>query len=293
MSSNPKGTDMNTAVRTTAPKRVPMEPMRKIALIAGGLYLVTFITSIPALALKGPVLNHVDFILGAGSTSSVVWAGFLDFLCALAGIGTALALYPVVRRHSETAAVSFVASRLLEAAIIVVGVLSLFSIVTLRHDLTGAAGTDAASLVTTGRSLVAIHKWTFLLGPGVMPGINALILATVMYRSRLVPRVIPIVGLIGAPILLASATAMMFGAYDQISTWSALSALPIAAWEFSLGVWLVVKGFKPSPVTEQTTVPLHRSPAALRSLDGAHTGPGDMFGIAAASEVPKKAYARG
>jgi hypothetical protein len=229
--------------------------MRKTALIAGALYLITFITSIPALALKGPVLHHVNFILGAGSQTSVIWAGLLDVLCALAGIGTALALYPVARRHSETAALGFVASRVVEATIIVVGVISLLSIVTLRQHVAGAAGTDAATLVTTGRSLVAIHNWTFLLGPGLMAGVNGLFLGYVMYKSRLVPRIIPVVGLIGAPIIAASVTATMFGAFGQTSTWGVLCGFPIALWEFSLGVWLVVKGFTPSPITDNMTVP--------------------------------------
>ena len=190
---------MHADLRTTPGKRVPMDAMRKTALIAGGLYLLTFITSIPALALKGPALHRVDFILGAGSQTGVIWAGFLDVACALAGIGTALALYQVARRYSETAAVGFIASRVVEATIIVGGVISLLSIVTLRQHVAGAAGTDAATLVTTGRSLVAIHNWTFLLGPGVMSGVNGLFLGYVMYKSRLVPRIIPIVGLIGPP----------------------------------------------------------------------------------------------
>jgi hypothetical protein len=252
-----KGTDMNTDF-TQAGKPLPTDTMRKTALIAGGLYLITFITSIPALALKGPVLHHVNFILGTGNQTSVIWGGFLDVACALAGIGTALALYPVARRYSETAAVGFVASRVVEASIIVVGVISLLSIVTLRQHLAGAAGTDAATLVTTGRSLVAIHNWTFLLGPGVMSGVNGLFLGYVMYKSRLVPRIIPIVGLIGSPLLLASATATMFGVFGQTSTWGVLAGFPIALWEFSLGVWLVVKGFKPSAITDEMTTPSDR-----------------------------------
>lgn len=255
---------MHTDVRTTAAKRVPMDSMRKTALIAGGLYLTTFVTSIPALALKGPVLHNVNFILGAGSQTSVVLAGVLDVACALAGIGTALALYPVARRHSERAALGFIASRVVEATIIVVGVISLLSIVTLRQHVAGVAGTDAATLVTTGRSLVAIHNWTFLLGPGVMSGVNGLFLGYVMYKSRLVPRIIPIVGLIGAPILLASATATMFGVFGQTSTWGALAGFPIALWEFSLGVWLVAMGFKPSPITEDMTLP--NEPPAYRGV---------------------------
>lgn len=183
-----------------------------------------------------------------------MWAGFLEVVLALACIGTAVALFPVAKRHSEAAAIGFVASRVLEAVIIVVGVVSLFSVVTLRQDLAGVAGTDAASLVATGRSLVALHDWTFLLGPGLIPGVNALFLGYVMYRSRLVPRVIPVIGLIGAPMLLASATATMFGVYDQISPWSSIAALPVGVWELSLGVWLVVKGFQASPVTDAVVI---------------------------------------
>ena len=255
---------MHADLRTTPGKRVPMDAMRKTALIAGGLYLLTFITSIPALALKGPALHRVDFILGAGSQTGVIWAGFLDVACALAGIGTALALYQVARRYSETAAVGFIASRVVEATIIVGGVISLLSIVTLRQHVAGAAGTDAATLVTTGRSLVAIHNWTFLLGPGVMSGVNGLFLGYVMYKSRLVPRIIPIVGLIGAPLLLGSSTATLFGAFGQTSAWGVLTGFPIALWEFSLGAWLVVKGFKPSPAIDELTVP--SDPRAPRGI---------------------------
>jgi hypothetical protein len=193
------------------------------------------------------VRNNADFILGNGSETGVILAGFLDVLLALACIGTAVALFPVVKRQSESAALGFVASRVLEAAIIVVGVVSLFSVVTMRQDLSGA---DASTLTTAGSLLVAVHDWTFLLGPGVLAGVNALFLGYVMYKSGLVPRIIPTIGLIAAPIILASSTATMFGAYDQVSPWAQALAIPVGLWEVSLGVWLVVKGFKPSPITD-------------------------------------------
>jgi len=125
------------------------------------------------------------------------------------------------------------------------GVLSVLSIVTLHKQ--GVSGADPASLVATGRSLVAVHKWTFLLGPGIMPAVNALCFATILYKTRLVPRIIPTIGLIGAPILFASSMATLFGAYDQVSTSAFFGALPIATWEFSVGVWMAFKGFRPSP----------------------------------------------
>jgi hypothetical protein len=225
-----------------------MPPAQQVARIAGALYLVTFVTSIPALALKGPVLNDPNFILGSGGDSGVLWAGFLEVILALACIGTAVVLFPVVRGQSEAAALGFVSARVLEAAIIMIGVLSLLAVVTLRHDAASAAGTDAASLVTIGAALVAVHDWSFLLGPGLLPAVNALCLGYVMYRSGLVPRVIPVMGLIGAPLLAASATATLFGAYDQVSLLAGIAVLPIALWELSLGIWLVARGFHPQAV---------------------------------------------
>ena len=174
-------------------------------------------------------------------------------IVALAGIGTAVTLYPVVKRQNEGVALGFVAARVLEAAMIFTGVLSLLSLVTLRQDLGGAAGANAAALVTTGASHVAVYNWTFLLGQTLMPCINALLLGSLMYRSRLVPRIIPVLGLIGAPLLIASVIATLFGGTRARLRVPAIATLPVAAWEFSLGVWLVVKGFKPSPITAEMT----------------------------------------
>jgi hypothetical protein len=228
-----------------------MDRNRKIALVAGGLYLVTFITSIPALFLKGPARNHIiDFMHGAGSGTSVMWGAYLDVLCALAGIGTAVVLYSVTRRQSEAAGLGFVTSRVIEASVMFVGAMSLLSMVTLRDGMAGATGSDAASMITSGRTLLAVHEWTFLLGPGLMAGVNALCLGSVMYRSRLVPRAIPTLGLIGAPLILASATATIFGVFAQTSSVAALLAFPVALWELSLGLWLVFRGFNPSPIID-------------------------------------------
>src|SRR5712671_5758447 len=235
---------MTTTMRTTAAKPpakgIPMSSTRKTALVAGVFYLITFI-SIPTLALYGPVKNHRDWILSSGSHTGVLVGGFLEVIVALAGIGTAVTLYPVVKRQNEGVALGFVAARLLEAAMIFTGVLSLLSLVTLRHDLAGAAGANAAALVTTGASHVAVYNWTMLLGQTLMPCINALLLGSLMYRSRLVPRIIPIVGLIGAPILIAAVIARLFGSAGSIAGGAGLASIPVAAWEFSLGVWLVVK----------------------------------------------------
>ncbi len=232
-----------------------MSSTRRTALVAGIFYLITFVASIPAVFLLAPVLDNADYIVGAGADTRVIWGCFLDLINALACIGTAVALFPVVKRQHEATALGFVTSRMLEAAIILIGVVSLLAVVTLRQDLAGAPGTDMASLVTAGRALVAVRDWTFLLGPGLMPGINALLLGWLLYRSGLVPRVIPLMGLIGAPLLIASATATLFRGNDPVTVLAAIATVPIFLWELSLGLWLVVKGFKPSPITADMAEP--------------------------------------
>jgi hypothetical protein len=234
-----------THVTATAAARRRMNPMRKIALAGGVLYLITFAASIPQLKLFAKLIDDPEgYVTGRGSNTMVLWGSWFEVITALAGIGTAVALYPVTRRVSKTAAIGFVTSRVVEAALILVGVVSVLTVVTLRGDLSGATGARAEALRVTGHALVELRQWTFLIGPGVMAGVNGLFLAYVMYRSRLVPRIIPIVGLIGAPLILASDTGTMFGFWDQVSGPAFALGLPIGAWELSLGIWLTVKGFR-------------------------------------------------
>ena len=219
-----------------------MDSTRKAALAAGLFYIATFLFSIPALPLYDSVVNDTSkFVLGSGSDQGVLWGGLIEVLTGLTGIGTAVALYTVLKRYAPNRAIGFVASRTLEAAMIFTGVLAVLGVYTMRQDF---AGGDATALTTTAGALVAVKNWTFLLGPGVMPALNALCFATIMYRTRLVPRWIPTVGLIGAPLLVISSTASLFGAWDQVSSPAFFFALPIAVWEFSVGVYMTVKGFR-------------------------------------------------
>jgi Domain of unknown function (DUF4386) len=258
---------MTTTVRAplanAPPARIPMTSTRKTALVAGIFYLITFI-SIPTLALYGPVRNHRDWILGSGGHTAVLVGGFLEVIVALAGIGTAVTLYPVLKRQHEGLALGFVTSRVLEGSMIFAGVVSLLSLVTLRQHLGGAAGANAAALVTTGAAHAAIYNWTVLLGQSLMPGINAILLGTLLYRSRLVPRALPVLGLIGGPLLIIAVFATLFGGGVALHGLAALPVLPVAAWEFSLGVWLIVKGFRPSPIT--TAMDAASTPLAERGV---------------------------
>ncbi len=237
---------METTIRTTPSSSAPVDPMRRTSRAAGILYLVTFV-SVPTLMVFQPVRDGAEFVLGTGSTTGVLWGSFSEVVVALAGIGTAVVLFPVTRRVSETAALGFVTARVVEGSLIIVGVVSMLTITTLR-DVATTPDADQASLVTAGHALVATYDWTFLLSQSLMPVFNALCLGYVLYRSGLVPRILPTLGLIGAPLLLASDIAIFFGVIDRVSPFAAVAFIPIAVWEFSLGVYLTVKGFRPAAV---------------------------------------------
>ena len=238
---------------TPTSSRAPMSSLRKTALAAGALYLITFVTSIPARVLFGPVRNDPNYILGSGAADTqVLFAGLLDVLLAFSCIGTAVALYPVVKRQNQGIALGFVGSRTLEAAIIMIGAVALLSVVTMRQ---AGAGADALG---TSHALVAMYNWTFLFGPGFMAVVNAFLLGSLMYRSGLVPRIIPLVGLIGAPLLFASDLAVLFGLWTQMSLPAGIATVPIALWEVSLGVYLVAKGFRPSLITAEMDAAVSR-----------------------------------
>jgi uncharacterized protein DUF4386 len=228
--------------------RPTQPPPRQLALIAGVFFVITFISAIAAVLLYDPVLDDPDYIVGAGADTRVQLGAFCEVILAIANIGTAVTLFPILRRQNEAIALGYVATRVVESTIIVVGLVSLLAVVTLRQDLAGAAGSDPAALDAVGRSLVAIHDGTFLLGPGFCVGVgNGLLLGYLMYRSGLVPRRMAMLGLIGGPLIFASATAVLLGAYEQTGTHFIFS-LPEIAWEASLGIYLIVKGFKPSPI---------------------------------------------
>jgi Domain of unknown function (DUF4386) len=228
-----------------------VDPMRNHARAAGIFYLLTFASSIPALILIGPVLHDTGYVTGAGQDTRVLWGCLLDSVNALTAVGSAVALFPVLKRQNESMALGFVTSRLIEAAVVMIGVVSLLAVVTMRQDLVGGSG-DTTAVTTTANALVDVRNWTFLFGPGLMPAFNAVLLGTLLYRSRLVPRIIPTVGLIGAPLLFTSMLATYFGAFDQVSSASAALTLPIAAWELAVGLWMTFKGFNPDAAVLRT-----------------------------------------
>jgi hypothetical protein len=227
-----------------------MDSSRRTALVTGALFIITFVTSIPAaFLLYPPVLNDANYIVGAGADAGVALGALLEVLLIIANIGTAVALFPILKRQNEGLALGYVTARVVECTFIAIGIISLLAVVTLRQDFAGAAGGDAGSFLTVGKSLVAIHDWTFLLGPGFIVGFgNGLILGYLMYRSGLVPRGMALLGLIAGPVLCAGGIAVLFDVIEPDSALKALAAAPEFVWELSLGIYLMVKGFKSSGI---------------------------------------------
>ena len=218
-----------------------MSPLRKTAFAAGALYLLSFV-SIPTLFLYNP-LRASNYIVGHGSNTGIIVGAILEMIVALAGMGTAVALFPVVKRRNEGVALGFVGSRTLEGAGILAGVACVLSLVTLQQSAVGTSG------LATGHALITMYDRIFLLSGSFFPALNALLIGSLLYQSRLVPRWLPLLGFTGAALLVASDAAVLFGLIGQRAPAAVLLAIPIAVWEFSLGVYLVVKGFRPSAIT--------------------------------------------
>jgi hypothetical protein len=218
-----------------------MDPTRRTALVTGLLYLITFASSIPAVFLLGPIIDDPRYVIGSGASTLVGLGAVLDTVNALAAIGTAVAVFSVVKRVHEGFALGFVMTRMTEAAIIAIGVVSLLGLLTLRQE--GVAAADGGAAVVVGRTLVAVRDWTFILGPVLMAALNALMFGTLLYRGRLVPRVIPAIGLVGAPVAIAFVIATMLGFIEQGSTFQGIAGAPFFIWELTVGLWMVFKGF--------------------------------------------------
>jgi len=209
----------------------------------GVLYLITFVTSIPALALYETVLRHpVSYIAGAGHDKQVLLGALLELLLIIANIGTAVVIFPIVRRLNEELALGYVTARLFECTFILVGIVSMLGVITLRNQVAGPAEG------TVAYTLAALKDWTFLLGPGWVVGWgNGLILGYLMYRSGLVPRRAAWLGLVGGPLIIVSGTAVMFTGNHPSSTLHSLQSIvtaPEFLWELFLGIYCTIWGFR-------------------------------------------------
>lgn len=237
-----------TAARPAATARAGQKDTQLLARLTGLFFLITYAASIPPfVALYVPAVSDPAFVLGGVFDQGVAWGALLELVLILANAATTLTLYPVLKRRFPVLSLSFVAARLTENAFIAVGIVAILALNTLR--LQGAGG-DEVALMAAGQSLVAVHDWTFRLGPGFVVGIgNGLILGYMMWTSRLVPRALSILGLIGGPALFIWGAAVVLGVIEAGSIWQVIATVPEFFWELGLGLWLLIRGFSPSAVT--------------------------------------------
>jgi hypothetical protein len=228
-------------------ERLKMIANRKTAIIVGVLFILAAVTSIIGLLLYDPILNGPDYLTtGFEHKNQVVLGALFELMLVCSAIGTSIMLYPLLRKQNESLALGYVCFRFLEAIIITVGIVSVLSLLTLSQQFVETAAPDAASFQTSGTLLKAVHDWTFMLGPNFMLGINTMMCSYLLYKSKLVPRFISSMGLTGATLIFIAALLEMFGVIAQLSTWGAVLAIPVAFYEMTLAVWLIVKGFNVS-----------------------------------------------
>jgi hypothetical protein len=239
-----------------------MDNPRTIARVFGWLFVATFVTSIPAyFVFYAPVRGNPALITGAGAdpTASVALGAALEVFLIIANVGTAVVIYPILKRQSEIGAISYVSARLVEATFIAIGIISLLTFLLMRQQ--GTAGSDAG----VGEAFVAVYDRAFLVGPGFFAGFaNGVVLGYLLYRSGLVPRGMAMLGLIGGPLVMASGIAIMFDVIERGSTVQGIATIPEFFWELSLGIYCIVKGFRPSPILATVgTVSVPESPSAM------------------------------
>lgn len=234
---------------------------QRIARTFGLLYLITIVTSIPALILFQPVLDDpVGYVANGGSANRIFFGALLELILIIANIGTAVVVYPILKRQNHILSLGYVTARIVECTFILVGILAVLSIVTLSQQ--DAGGNEGAIAYT----LAALKDWTFILGPGWVVGWgNGLILGYLMYRSGLVPPRLALFGLVGGPLIILSGTLVMFGVADQGGTVQGLATIPEFIWELGLGLYPLIKGFRPSPILVgyDSDVRIKGTPAAV------------------------------
>jgi hypothetical protein len=237
---------MTTTERTSTVVRQPAaDPTRRAATIVGWLFIVTYVTSITAKVAFYPPLFDGNYVTGPGQDTRVLWGALFEAILIVANIGSATAMYTVMKRRHPNLALSYVTARVMESVFIAVGILAVLTLVTVRQDYAAAGDQSAAGLAVVGNAFLAMQEWTFNLGPAFVVGVgNGCILGWMMFRTGLVPRRLALLGLVGGTLIIVSGSAAVLHLIEPGGAIQTLSAAPEFFWELGLGLYLVVKGFK-------------------------------------------------
>jgi hypothetical protein len=223
---------------------------RKPAALVGVLFIIAAVTSIIGLVLYQPLLSDPDYLMkGAENANQIILGVMFELGLVVSAIGTTVMLFPYLRKYNESLALGYLCFRFLEAIVITIGIVSVLALLSLSREFVSTTNPDLSVFQAVGKSLIAAHDWTFILGPNFMLGVNTLMYSALFYKSKLIPRLISVLGLTGATLILVAAVLELFGIIAQVSTWGAVLALPVFAYEMSLAVWLIAKGFNSSAIT--------------------------------------------
>jgi len=224
-----------------------MNMIRKKEMTIGIFFILAAVTAIIGLVLYDPILNGSNYLVeGAKHENEIIIGAVMELILVISAVITSTTLFPILKKYNETIALWHVCFRFLEAVVITIGIISVLSLLTLSREFVAASAPDIVSFQTSGTVLKAIHEWTFLLGPNFMLGLNTLMYSYIFYKTKLVPRFLSLLGITGAMLIFICSLLVMFGVIEQLSVWGAILALPVAANEMILAVWLIVKGFNPS-----------------------------------------------
>ncbi len=228
-----------------------MNSNKKPAIIVGVFFILAAVSAVVGLLLYDPILNNPDYLTtGAEHSNQVLLGVVMELILVISAIGTAVTMFPYLKRYNETIALWHVSFRFFEAVIIAIGIISVLSLLTLSQEFIAAASPNSESYHASGTVLKAIHDWTFLLGPNFMLGINTVMYSYIFYKSKLVPRFIPIIGMTGAVLVFSCSILVMFDVIEQVSVWGGILALPVALNEMTLAVWLIIKGFNDTSIND-------------------------------------------
>ena len=227
-----------------------MNSTRKPAIIVGILFITATLSWSIGDALLTPILSASDYLINIYPNRTRVIIGVLfELINCTTVIVIPVMMFPIFNKDNEGLALGYLGFRIIESIILIVGIISLLSLLTLSQDYLKAAAPRVSNFQTLGTLLQTVDNWTYLLGIEVFFPLGALILNYLLYQSELIPRFISGWGLIGAPMVLASALLVMFGLINPSSTIHVVLMLPIAVQEMVFAVWLIVKGFNPAVLT--------------------------------------------
>jgi hypothetical protein len=251
----------------TKTKGKAMNSNRKIARIAGVLFIIGTVVSLLSTGFTKSLLDTSDYLMRMSANGNQIMIGaLLALIAAVASAGIAISLYPVLKQYNEGLALGAVGFRLIEGVFQIVAVICLLLLLTLSQEFVKAGAPGASYFQTSGTLIRAVHDWSFYAFSVSVFSLGALMYYYVLYQSKLIPRWLAGWGFIGAALSLAASLFVMFGE-KPLSILMTSLILPIAVQEMVMAVWLIVKGFNPSAITSTSAKIFNSSAIASESVE--------------------------